>query len=665
MTASDWYARLLLLSIFLLAPAAFSQDTQDATTHPASAAPAPAVGADELSPPGMMALRVTPFVSLAPAPRSDFWPDLDGPSLGWLAALVILLLTFRFPPLINLRNLDGLVLAGMAVVLGLRANDDSPEWLGGRTLQWLAATLLAAGTGYWLLRGFGVIFSRSIPRLECNLAAPAMLVLVVASAAVGIHRIASAPISDGSRDGVVGGLGLLSTGKLPYGDATGFDTRSPLLYGLHAGAVRVLPLTFVDEDSGLSSPVAWKDRQRWLGGDWELADFSAARAANATLFVLMLIGLYLIGARLHSAAIGLAMVAIFCVFPGSVECLPRPEIMLPATLLTWMVYTALLPGFASFLAIVLAAAAGIAWPWAFFGLPALLVHFFRRGAVSALGAVVGLVGVLAGGALGVTALTAPTFPRAEGALAAAGTSPRFIAVADASGEVTVQPREATETPRPARTAPLWRFLSGRDALDVKTTFRGEPGGRRVTVNFGEGAREGDVKFNDVEARGAAREQLLAAYRTQIDTTDDLHRFWASARTVVESTWLPAVAPADPAPPVWDAWSGGRPGKAVSDTRAIVKLVAGLITLLAAGLLLLGDRRRPHHLLGALVVAGAAGLLASAVGPATNLIWLVAVVLPLWAIHWQPPAPSARPVAGSNLESVAHRLGPAPRITTET
>ena len=61
------------------------------------------------------------------------------------------------------------------------------------------------------------------------------------------------------------------------------------------------------------------------------------------------------------------MMAVFCVFPGSLECLPRPEIMLPSFLLTWTIVFALLPFVGGALATLCLVLAGVAWPWAWLG----------------------------------------------------------------------------------------------------------------------------------------------------------------------------------------------------------------------------------------------------------------------------------------------------------
>jgi hypothetical protein len=275
---------------------------------------------------------------------TGLWPDLRGPVLTWFAVFVILLLALQAKPLLAWRNLDGLVLAATCLLLALRANTDAaPTRFVGQTWQWssyLALTIVAA---YWLLRGLHLVFTRVARVGGCNLSSGAMLVLVVAGLAISIDQIVRTPISPGSRDAMIGGVQMARSGKLPYGDVSGSDSRSPLLYVLHAGAAGLTEMVAADDEVPAAT-TSLAGRQGSPNRQLVSVEVTAVRVVNAVLLVITAAGLYLVGRRLHSSAMGFSIVAIFCVFPGVVECLPRPEIMLPAALLTWGLAFALLPG---------------------------------------------------------------------------------------------------------------------------------------------------------------------------------------------------------------------------------------------------------------------------------------------------------------------------------
>ena len=260
-------------------------------------------------------------------------PPLDGAALTWFAIIVILALSIQLKPLWCQRNLDALVLAGTCLLLAMRADLASVSlgsWDSGHTGQWWSYLLLSVAAGYWLLRGFCCLTSKTIRRYECNVSESALLILVLAGLAIGVGQLATAPLSVGSRDGIVGGLCVAETGKLPYGNVAGHGSGSPLLYLVHAGAVELRPPQTGWTDDDVLVPLEWEERDTWLVGQWwRVGDFAAARIVNAVVFVLFLLALHTIGRRLHSVGLGLTMVTIFCVLPATAECIPRPEIMLP------------------------------------------------------------------------------------------------------------------------------------------------------------------------------------------------------------------------------------------------------------------------------------------------------------------------------------------------
>jgi hypothetical protein len=138
--------------------------------------------------------------------------------------------------------------------------------------------------------------------------------------------------------------------------------------------------------------------------------------------------------------------------------------------------------------------------------------------------------------------------------------------------------------------------------------------------------------------------------------------WASLRSLLEATWKPSKAPARPMTGVWDLWAAGQPDSAGRWTvvRRTAKIVVALLALLVAALMIRGERKQPHQLMGALLMVSAATLLISWMGAATNWVWLMPTALAtLAARSGTAGARSTRPPA-SELPPLD--LGPAPRIT---
>lgn len=614
------------------------------------------------------------YLSRKPVEEWPIWPDLSPSTLAWFAAIIILALNFRTRPLISLRNLDTLVLVAIGIALAARFETATPAWLNGHSVQWLAYVLLGVATAYWLIRGLGLALGpREIPRVHVSVSSSAMLVFLLVGMAICVREIATAPISIGSRDGVVGGLALLDTGKHAYGQAPGYETRSPALYGLHAAVMFAIPPRVIN-DAGIIVPARWDQRKTWLTEDWvSNAQLAAARATNALLFMLMLVGLYLCGARLHSAGVGLTMVAVFTVFPGTLECLARPEIMLPATLLTWATYLALLPGMFSFFSMLLLCLAGISWPWAWFAMPVFLASFIRRGALSAIAASAALVGAFALAAFALTTLVQPAAPRADGALRAAGVMPKFELV---QVEETWRLRPvAPPTTQVAGgvTSGLWRFLLNRD--EARYAGSTKSGVRLFELDQSAGQSIDGEPFLFRETRFASPDSPVSSQYTPADGEFST-RLAAGLRTVLEAVWLPAAAPADPVPPATVVWLAGASQTSADTIRFWSKSAAALACIVVGMFLLLGQRNGPHHLIGGIAFASAAGLLASGIGPATNWVWLMPAVLALTAVHLEPPGVLRKPIAspggaaggaagvGITPSAASGRLGPAPRITVQ-
>ena len=586
-----------------------------------------------------------------PAVWSDLLPELTGPTLAWIAVVVILVLMLKFKPLLSWHNLDGVVLALTALLLALRSSlgvvQGDPTTQGA---QWWAYLLLCLAGLYWLVRGLRLLFAETAPALRPNVSEGAMCVLIVAGLFVAGSRIINAPLSDGSRDGLIGGIYTAETGKLPYGDAVGHDARSPVLYLVHAGAAKLVKPTY-----GAGAEMRWANRSAWLDqATLETADLKVVRLVNALLFVLLLGALAGIGHRTHSVAVGQMLVAIACVFPGVLECAARPEIMLPAVLLAWSLAFALVPGVGGLLSVLTMIFAGLAWPWAWLALPMLLAYFFRRH-WQAFGATVGLLGGAAAVVVGMTALVAPALPRADGALCEAGITPSYTARLSDDGTPVIDHHRPSETIEPTFwfKRRIWTPLLNRDELrlDSASTPPALPNGVDAAA----------VRYRDVTATGKAREALQREYRAALSQQPVITRTWASLRTLLEATWKPEVTPAAPVIGVWDLWAAHQPRDSWTLARRTAKIVVGLLALLVAFVLIRGQAGRLHQLIGGVLAICAATLLVSMTGAATNWVWVMPAALAALATRGGSAAP-LRETPASQRPPLD--LGPAPRITVE-
>jgi hypothetical protein len=631
-----------------------------AEPQPLSAQAAPAQQADASEVEGPPAPGTTDVTA------AQFWPQLEGPGLTWFAIIVILVLTFRLRPLFSERNLDGLVLAATCLLLALRTDQAHlPNWAAGQTGQWWSYVLLSVAAGYWLLRGFMCLGSAPLRRLPSNVAGGALLILLIAGLAIAANRIITSPMSPAARDGLVGGLYMADTGKLPYGQAEPHDRQSPLLYMLDAGAVKLLPPKYAGDEPGLtrmtwSNHDDWQDRTWWAEGE-----FPASRAVDGLLFVATVAALFVIGSRLHSRTIGLTLVTVFCVFPGATECLSRPDVMLATTLLAWTLALALIPGISGFFALLLAVLAGVAWPWAWLAIPVLLGYFFRSG-LQAFASVAGLLGGVAGTVALLTWLTPPSIPRADGALLRAEQLPAYTVDLGQDGMLRVTKHEG-DSPQIVHgwLQPFWKMLVQAESvkLDPTTTRDGE---RRVFVV--DDIRTDSLLFRNMEPTETAAADLNARYRAQLASADFGTRVWTGLRTLLEQTWL-AKEPLRPAlPSVWDVWRGGR-----ADQRwwpivhKGVKIFAVVLAIVAGLALLRRKVARPMHLMGGLLAMSSAALLADASGAVTNLAWLMPTVLAVWAAGEESRAAAsgeayAHDVAAEHIAARLEAFGPAPRIT---
>ncbi len=611
-------------------------------------------------PPSMPATR--PALDAPAALRAwEFWPDLGWSTLCWLAAAVTLALTLHLRPVWSLRNLDGVVLAGTCLLLALR---DTTGPVAGWTCsgQWWAYLGLTAVALYWLVRGVVLLLTtKPVARAEFA-SSGARLVLLVVALVLCIHRIATAPLSAGARDGIVGGLCTAASGKLPYGDAAEFESRSPLVYLVYAGAVQVLPPTLALEREGYGQRMTWENRDWWLAAPWEeSADLAAARLANAVLFVLLLAGLGVISSRWRASGSSWTMLALFCIFPGTLECLARPEVMLPAVLLTWSFAFALLAGVGGLLATLCLIVAGIAWPWAWLGLPVLLAHFWRRG-WHGVGSTLGLAAGVALCACGLYWLVRPALPRADGALALAGLPPPYAARLVDQDTLVVDRRDvpATDSGSKPWSRWGWRMLVESESAALKDA---EQAPAPVRINWPYSVNGSTVLYRQLDVSESAWPVVQTTYRAAFGQMSKATHLLAATRTVLEAAWMPALAREPAIPGALRYWAGAphATGEWVFVRRG-AKAMAGLLAVWVALAVFLGRRVRPRHLLGGLLTIAAGALLASEGGAVTNLVWVLPLVVALWAVQERPAPPVPAPVAP--LPDPPSPVEPPPRITVD-
>jgi hypothetical protein len=637
---------LCLLGCGLILPAAAAQESPTTEAAQERGEPEMRAGsvtsdAPELSDETAVPHALTPLGMVGEEPgAAHLWPDLSSATLMWFAVLVILILMLQTSPLFSLRNLDALVLAATAILLAFRFDISPVGEDGGTTKQSLAYTLLAIVAIYWFMRGFFVLRSRRITPPPVNVSEGSMFVLIAAVLAIAFAYIATGPVSPASREGVVGGMYLVETGKLPYGSTPGYDSQSPLLYLVNAAALKFWS-PFV-EDAGQPLYFTWSNRSEWINGEWwTAADMAPLRLLNAVIVVLTLAPLVWIGKQLHSVAVGLALMAIYAVFPGSIECFNRTEIMLSTMLLTWSLAFALVPGIGGLLAMLFIVLAGMAWPWAWFAAPVMLCFFIRQG-WNGVGATVGFLGGAALCIMGVMLLVEPSLPRYEGAVAHAGMRTTHVArMSDETG-VTIEPFTPVREVPAGWSRPLWEFLLQADNVMYD---------------------QGGVLYREIDAEGPVREEVQREYRKKLAGVPDLTPFWASLRSVLESTWLPRNTVANPIEGAWKLWSYETGDEETWRTiRRGMKILAVVVTALIAFGMLRLQRPYGYKLVGAVLATLSLAYLCTNMGAVTNWAWLLPVVLAAFAA-WgvsetpKPPVAAQRPVS-PNVPSGT----PAPRVS---
>lgn len=627
-------------------------------------------------------------------------PMTGGPGLMWVATIIILALTIRTDRWMSWHNLDGLVLAAMCPLLLARSSDidDESGWLGFSPRWWVHVALTGSAL-YWLVRGALLARSSHAASHSCNVSPGAMLVLLLFACGVLGTRVLTAEPSASSIDGIIGGRYFVTEGKLPFGRTPGYDTQSPLVYLLHAGVLKLTP-AYVRVDGNLVPP-EWSTRATWLRDGWTAdAQLTAIRVVNVLLVILTLAALVQIGRRLHSLPAGLTMAAIFGVFPGTVECVNDPAVMLPAMLAAWSIGLATLGRFGGLLSTLAAVLAGVAWPYAWLFLPVLAAYFIRR-SWRGLGAFVGIAGGAAASVAGLTAMVTPGLPRAERALRAAGESHEYSIHRTDSGVLELAKRDTSDggaaTPDLFKTQ-VWERLLAMESVTLERAGDETP---KVAIIGPSEVSLSSVLIRRVRPSDAAAEHLLSQlYAKAVDRSRFEARAAAAVRTVLESTWLGAQRRTDDAPSAWaffaathSGTSSNRPaavspGATIPGTsahtasaeerwsqyRRIAKIGVAVWSLLLAGTLLFGKPSSEHNLVGALLSIAAWITIAQTSGAAAHLPFLIVTALPLLAANLEsereyPPTQSKsdgdRPDGEvSAMQPRTLKLGPAPRISVE-
>ncbi len=615
----------------LAASAAAAQDA----ANPAAQA------AEQIRGAAAQAVQVVPHVLEA------LTPTLSGATLAWVAAVLILTLTFQGRRVFSWHNLDGLLLAAVCVLLMLRSEQSVASGLPfGQTVQWWVLLALSLVAAYWVLRGLGVFFSRTVTGIHANVSEGAMVVLLLAGLLLSFDSILKQPLSQSSIDGLIGGVCVADTGKLPYGDVPGHDARSPLLYLANAAAVKATQPSF--EDRGVPTVVTWEGRTRWLEAEGlSTIDPTPARLVNAGFFLLTVLGAGMIAWRLHSIALAQTVSAILCIFPGALECLNDGGLLLTTAALTWTVALALIPG-GSLLSAALCVLAGVANPAAWLLLPLLLAHFARRG-VAAFGALLGLAGGAALLVIGVGSLVEPAIPQADRALAAAGIAPTYAArFAESESAIVLEPAPAGEPPKGDFKSFAWRWLIEQDARRL---------GAITPVEAPSGVDGASVHYRDVTASGPVYARLLSDYRKSFSPDALGDRLLAGSRTLLESTWLAGASGG--AAGAWSIWSQGGDEGFWTLVRRIAKVVVTLLALLLAFLLFGGGRKGAHQFAGGAAAVLIAVQLVSLHGALDGWVLLMPAVLAILAAKGEP-AEAARP---RGIAPPTIPVAPAPRITT--
>jgi hypothetical protein len=175
-----------------------------------------------------------------------------------------------------------------------------------------------------------------------------------------------------------------------------------------------------------------------------------------------------------------------------------------------------------------------------------------------------------------------------------------------------------------------------------------------------------VLYRSLVVADEVRPLVNEAYSTAIRGRSAFTQAVVALRTVLEATWLPTYVSPPPVESAWTFWAGTPTlDGAWLLSRRLVKVGVALLTLLVALAICFGQKTRPRHLVAGLLVAVSGSLLASADGAVTNLVWLLPVVLALWALHEVPESKVDAPGAGQFTDTAdLSGEGGVPRISVD-
>lgn len=640
---------LMLSGLVLLAMTATAQDQRDSRSVDDEAP------ATEVARPSPLQ-NVWPVSMFGDADMTEFElvPVMSQAVQTWIALLIVLMLLVQVAPWRTWRNLDALAVGALCVFLLLR-DPVAGRWRAGHPDEIWVYLVLVAVALYWVLRGVVVVARGAGRGLDVNLSRGALLIVTLGAVLLGFDAQLRSGTTLAARDGMYGALTMLNEGHLPYGAHDGHDGRSPLLYLTYYPLVAASPDCQPDDPA--MAPLTPADFAYAHTAPASDAWRTTVRVTHLALLALLALGVWVLGARLHSGRMAAMLVVLVLVFPGASRHFADPTVLIPATLIAWGLALATIPAIGGLLGTVLLVAAGLAWPWAWLGVPVMVAYFLRQG-WQALGTIVGLLAGLAGIVAMLFYTVAPAAPLTPGAREVAGYETPYVARIDDRQHVVIERATASETPE-AELAPkrwLWQGLLAGEALtlaDADHDFR-----------LPSGTDAGAVAFLDVRVSPETRPAVNAAYRAAFeDGAGPWARLAASTRTLLEATWLQPSSTRGPSAGTWHVWAAVTDGEQVIDwTRRGVKVFVGIMVVALAYVAL--RRRAPRYLLfGGVTTVLLLGLLASTSGGATDWGIIFPAILGLIAATGErpvvPPKPAGRQAVAPPPPDTAHPLDHSP------
>ncbi|MGE3180003.1 MAG: hypothetical protein AB7N71_00085 [Phycisphaerae bacterium] len=559
------------------------------------------------------------------------WPSFNRVQFAWIGVLGILAITLMLRRGSELAALDGLLLAFAATCMLLRSVHTTPDFLVGHDLSWWTYLALLAIVVYFAVRGMFLLGNQVPDQVGRSGNEGAAFVFLVAAILFGTWYAKNVPPAQASVDGLLGGRETMDFGTLPYGTTSNHNHRSPLLYLWYASLAKMdLVNPLPDRASEFEfERTNFEVRTQVAPYLW----YSARPILWSNLFFagLTLIGLMVIGSRLHSASVGLSLAALFALFPGTLDAITNSELLLGTALLTWAIAFSLLPLLGGFFGALFFVAAGFVWPWAWLGLPILLAYSWVRGWM----VVWSIFGFLAGVGLFVWALpilVPASLPQPRGFWSDSAEFPRYAAAFDPEQlTLTITPmteRQRTElAAEPHTFAPMidWLLRQGSTTIDrlASTSFSD---GRVVIA---EGVDPHTTHYAAIlPVDELSRSKLQAQYQFDMSTADPKKQFMGSLRTLIEDTWRPGKSPYSLEQSAWRSWGALEKSKAdqIRTIRRVIKTMALVLAALCSVILLSRKAVAPPAFVGALLAVLAVGFIASLNGPGDHWAWILPAML---------------------------------------